>query len=906
MPCCGNNGIGKRDFLFAGSIAEELIANGASPVCNIAGLRASGCIGCGFQHGMTRCRNHLTGCEKRVANGAIGIACVAVLCASCGARIAKLSRRMFAQLGGINKLDVINARFLALIAVLLGIAECKGYVLLAIEGGNFNFCMTGLVPTIIVFKRTRIPNLCPCLAAVQGSFQRQGDCTIKQVISAKGVVKLQRRLDAGQIDRRRDQKLVLLRRVRPILIFIDDQRNLCAAHIAESTLLPCIAAGAERFHAPAARREGAVLKIVLKDHTRRVGRDLKGGRNGMRSRYISKGVGLHRADADAVHKDIFNGKADHRRNSEGLILPLRDVDSAARCDNTALTCCRGDLCLSRNIGVDTGCFELDVVNRSNAAVISGGSGVVPSKNDVAHAQLCRKRHKGTVSNDIAGERILQRILCVPNGRPRCAAVRGGFEREGEFAALHAVVRISIVEFQIGILRTGKVNARGDKTFILRCFTCGNIGVLRFIQIIIAVPTPCFAAADDTPSLRREGRILKVLFKEYLGRFGNLFELGKQIVVLVNVFQRIALGRCNLSAVHTDSHELIALVSLKGKGLVLSRADTDRAVRRDDAALCRFHLYGVTALRRSGLEANFNCVVNADRLKGIIVDCAEIRAVNDHARNLIAFIWNCGEGFGCALSDKRSALGRDRTVITRRGGYGDIVFRAILIDAHIIKGILRTAGISRVNKGKAYIIAALITVRDDNLCLRSRPVGVETGIMQVPNGLPCCAVVLGNIDMDIEMRILHAEGVARLKVKDHMRRRGLTGKVVCRRIEPFVLVVEIVGVNRRHSVFVAVPCIRSAGLRINTPALGQPRVVKVLGIQHHIVGYFDLCIVIGVALCAQIVGLGVAGVVMDNDADRLTVAGNVDILKDSGLPCLQLTDAGDGKFLIVLCIGQNNG
>ena len=145
MTRCSNDRIGKRDFLFAGFIAEDLIANGASPVCNIAVLRAGRCVCCGWHHGMTRCRDHLTGCEKCVADGAICIACVAVLRAGCSACIANLSRRMLAQRRGIYELDIINACFFTLISVLFCITEGEAYAVLAIESGNLNFRMTGLI-----------------------------------------------------------------------------------------------------------------------------------------------------------------------------------------------------------------------------------------------------------------------------------------------------------------------------------------------------------------------------------------------------------------------------------------------------------------------------------------------------------------------------------------------------------------------------------------------------------------------------------------------------------------------------------------------------------------------------------------------------------------------------------------
>lgn len=83
--------------------------------------------------------------------------------------------------------------------------------------------------------------------------------------------------------------------------------------------------------------------------------------------------------------------------------------------------------------------------------------------------------------------------------------------------------------------------------------------------------------------------------------------------MVNVFQRIALGRCDLSAVDADSNELIALVRLEIKGFALACTDADRAARRDGAAFGCFRLNGVAALCRGWSKAHFDRMIDTDRL-----------------------------------------------------------------------------------------------------------------------------------------------------------------------------------------------------------------------------------------------------------------------------------------------------
>ena len=400
-----NDGIRFRNFRCCPFVGEILLTDGAIPIGNVAGFRTIRRNSSRRGQSVTLCGNCGTDGNQGIADSTIGVAGIAFFGAGRFACIANLGCRMLAKRGGINKTNVIDACFFALIAVLLCIAESKAHTILAVESGNFDLRMAGLIHAIVVFKSACIPNCCPCFSTVHRGFNGQRNRSVIKIIAAENIIEFQSRTNVGKIDRRSNQKFILLRCVGPVFIVVDDQSNLCVIQVAKATLLPSITAGAERLHAPTAGREVGIFKIIFKEHTRRLRRNLKGSGNRVCSCYLRKGVGSDCTDTDAINQDIRNGKACHRCNGKGLILTFRNIDSAARCNDTTLTGCRGNLRLSRNIGIHAGCFKLDVINSSDAGIIARRSCIVPCERDIAHAKLRRKRNKSAVSNDIPCERI---------------------------------------------------------------------------------------------------------------------------------------------------------------------------------------------------------------------------------------------------------------------------------------------------------------------------------------------------------------------------------------------------------------------------------------------------------------------------------------------------------------------
>ena len=63
-------------------------------------------------------------------------------------------------------------------------------------------------------------------------------------------------------------------------------------------------------------------------------------------------------------------------------------------------------------------------------------------------------------------------------------------------------------------------------------------------------------------------------------------------------------------------------------------------------------------------------------------------------------------------------------------------------------------------------------------------------------------------------------VARVEGKHHVRGRGLTGEVIGRRIQPFILV-DLVALDAREPILVADPALDGLALGLRRPAVGQP-------------------------------------------------------------------------------------
>ena len=211
--------------------------------------------------------------------------------------------------------------------------------------------------------------------------------------------------------------------------------------------------------------------------------------------------------------------------------------------------------------------------------------------------------------------------------------------------------------------------------------------------------------------------------------------------MVDSFKGIAICYGNLSTIDANGNKLIARIRSEREGLALPCANTDRSARCDRSSLGGFRLNGIVTLCRGSLKGHINRMVNADCLKGVVADGAKVFAINDHTCDLIALIRNCSKGLGGTLADEDSSGRRNRAVLACRRSHCNIILCTVFIDAHIVKGKLRTAGIAGIDKGKTDIVTALIMIGNNDLGLRSRPVGIEAGIAQIPDRFPCCAIVL---------------------------------------------------------------------------------------------------------------------------------------------------------------------
>ena len=694
-------------------------------------------------------------------------------------------------------------------------------------------------------------------------------------------------------------------RVRPILIVVGNNGGVGLVEVRQRALFPSHAAVGLGGDRPAAAREALVLEVLLEDHAGLAARDLEARLDRVRAGDVLKRIARHGADGRAVDQHGGNGVARHRSDREGLALAFLDIGAADRVDAAALTRSRGDLGVALDVGLDACGLHLDIVDRGDAGIIlSGRSGVVPAQQEVIHAKLGRKLHKGAVGNDIAGHGFAQRVLCIPDGRPCAAAVGGGLDREGEFAALHAVVRIGVVEFKVCLLRAAQIDRRGDQALVLLGLACADVGRLGLVEVIVAIASPRFAAAGALPALGRELFGLEVLLKEHFGRLGDQLEARLDIIVLIDVFERVGRFLADAAAVDAIGQEVEAALRRGREAHAAVGRDGLHAARRDAAALRGDGVDRVGRFALSGLEGRADRMVDADHFKGIVADRAEIDAVDHQRSDLVAGIRRDREGLGGALAHERSAGRRDRAVLGGRGLHGDIILCAILIDLHAAEAVGRATLMRGIDEGKADVVLALIGIGDHDLGLRIRPVGIEAGIMQIPDRLPVRAVVGRDIDRHIEVRILHAEGVARVEGEHHVRGRGLTGEVIGRRIQPFILV-DLVALDAREPILVADPALDGLALGLRRPAVGQPLILEVLGIEHHVVGHDHIGVIVEVALGLEIELLGVAGVVMHGQADRLAKAGDVDVLEDGRLARLGLADADGIIDLVVFRVCEHD-
>ena len=874
-----------------------------------AGLRAGRRNGGILDNIVAQSGDHGTGLEQCAAGLAVGVAGVAVDGAGGCLFVAKHGLGMGAIRVRVLERDVIDRNRVALPAALLRVVECNAGAVLAVQRGQLQLDM-GLeidAPIQRGHLRLGVPERRPCFAAVVGNLYRQVHGFLgQQLIVACCNVKFQRCALAAEVYGRRDQPSILRGCVGPALIIVFDQRDLRVIQGLKGRLVPLLAAGSALvFDRPAAGREVGVLEVIVEVNAGLAAGNLEAGLDGVCAGDVLKGVARDRTDGGAVDQHVADLVAELCGDGEGLALALLDVGPSRGSDRAALTRGRGDLGIALDVGLDACGLHLDIVDRGDAGIVfTGRSRIMPAQEEISDAQLFRNRYKGTIRIYVADQRIAEGIFGIPDCLPRVAAVCRCFKREGELMSLHAVVRICIVELKIRIRRPQQIDRRSDQAFVLLVFAGADISSLRLIEVVIAVASPRLCAAVDLPALRRELLAFKILLKEDFRCLGDQLKAGFNVVVLIDIFQRVGRGFGYAAAVDAIGGEAVAAVGRRRQGEAAAVSYSLYAVRRNAAALGRLNIDRVAGAGGGFAEGHIDAVVNADHLEGVVIDCTEVLAVHDKGGDFIALVRDRGKGLGRALADKNSAGGGQRAVFARSGIDGDVVLRAVLIDFHIAEAVLRAALIGGVDESEADIILALIGIGDNDLGLRVCPVGVEAGIMQIPDGLPVFAVICGDVDVDIEVRVLDAEGVAGVKGEDHVRRRILTGEVVRRRVEPFVLI-DLVAVNACEPILVAMPALDGVALGFDRPAVGQPLALEILGVEDHIVGDLNVGIVVGVVLRSEVELTGVAGVVVNGQADGLAVAGDVDVLEDGGSARGVLADADGLIDLAVLRVGQYN-
>ncbi len=857
---------------------------------------------------MTLGLDHGADLEQRVAVLAVGVAGVAVDGAGRFLRVAQLGLGVVAIRVRILQRDVIDRSLVALGVLGAAVVEGEADVLLAIEHGNGDLGGAGLVQQAVDRQLGGIPDRVPAFAVIRGGLDSQVDLAGLERVAAQRVVKGQDGALAAQVDGRADEVFALAVGIRPILVVVGDHGDGGGVQCGQRALFPRHGAGRLGGNAPATGREVGVFKVVCEVNAGNTAGDLEARLNGVRALGVFEGVARDRTDGGAVDQHVADLIAEQRGDSIGLALTFLDVGTAGRGDRAALTRRGGDLGIALDVGLNAGGLELHVVDRRDTGgILTGGLDIVPADQHIAGAQRRGDGDKRAVCRDIGGGGVADGVLRVPQGRPRAAAVGRDLDGEGHLAALDRVVREGIVKFEVRVGRAHEVDGRRDQALVLiAAFIIGDVSGLGLVEIVVAVALPrCGGGVADLPALGRELLGLEVLLKEHLGRFGDELKARLNIVVLVDVFHRVGRGLGDAAAVDTVGGEAVAAVRRCRQGEAAAVWHALRAARRNAAALGGSNIDRMCGAAGCFAEGHINRMLHADHFEGVVADGTEILAVHHKGGNLVALVRDRGKGLGRALADQNSAGGGQRAVRARGGVDGNVVLGAVLIDLHIAEAVGRAALGGGVDKGEADIRLALIGIGDDDLGLRVRPVGVKAGVMQVPDGFPVRAVIRRDVDVNIEVRVLDAEGVAGVEGEDHVRGRALAGQIIGRRVEPLVLI-DLVAVDACEHILVAHPALDGVTLGLDRPAVGQPLALEVLGIEHHIVGDLNIGVVVGVVLGAEIKLTGVARVVVNGQTNRLAVAGDVDVLQDGGRARRVLADTDGLVDLAVLRVGQDDG
>ena len=588
-------------LILALRICKELLADGALPCFLFARFGAG--RGCSLKliEVVTRCRNDqciggrlvlaLGIQEQLAAHFAAPISLLARLRAGCrffGVRDKRMA--VGAGIGGtVGQLDVIDGVPAIVVRVVRSSLLCEVEGKLRACGQIFlrdsDLSRSLQRPAAGVRKLSRIPDDIPGLAAIGRSLDRKLIDALEQRGTMEQVVKAQRRTLAGQIDRRRDEVLILrlIAAGACRLHFVDapaiagiiieiiqiDACLTCGVQVAVRADIPCAGGvGVRGLDRPAVTREIVLLEVVIKlDRA-----EFEAGGNGMSRRDIFEGVGLYHADALTIHEDICDLVAACGFNLKGLGRALLDGDFAVRGDCAALARLSGDGVLRGDRTVLHG-LELDIIDGKLADIVVLVH-IMERKLCSAHGVIGGNFDLGAAGDDTAALALVA-ILEVPDCFPRLAAVNGSLDGRRIGLVLCAIDAVGIFKAQNRITRAGQIDRRGDQQLVLldAIPVIGDISVhgVTPCRAVVAILLPCevtFVCAVrclDLPAVEREDVArdgLEVVLEVDRRHIRDGLELCAHAVALIHGQVKRVSGNIHGAAVELDALELIAAIRRK--------------------------------------------------------------------------------------------------------------------------------------------------------------------------------------------------------------------------------------------------------------------------------------------------------------------------------------------------------
>ena len=478
---------------------------------------------------------------------------------------------------------------------------------------------------------------------------------------------------------------------------------------------------------------------------------------------------------------------------------------------------------------------------STAAGI-GGLIEPEGKLHVSRTKFLRNRQLAGAGLGIAGL-VLQVLLGIPEGSPGAAAVGAGLYRQADGAIEQGIAAKGIVKPQSRRLAR-QIDCRGNQVFIL--LRAGTQG----------------AEAGLAPVL------VLILVKVHPGHLS-----GVQVCLLAGVPGEAGVGGLQAPAVAGEA------VPFK--------------------VILKEHLLSPGVLRRKG---SGDGVIHAYPLEGIIRNGAHVYTVHGDGGNPVALVRGYGNGLAVALFHQHPALRRNRTVLTGAGRNGCVVLHQVGINDHIVNGN-HGAVLALVDKGELDMGAVLELLRDRHLGLGIGPVGKDANVPQVPQLLPGLAAVHRGHDQKVAALVMRGKSIDCIEIKNEMGLSLLPADVQYGGDEPLILFKIFIVAAGGHVFLIPVPGLYRLPPGLNSPAIRQPGAVKVL-LPQDIRGH-HLGVVVAVACGLQGVGFGVAGIVMDHQADALTHAGDIQILQNRRRAGRRFRHANHIKFLAVLGIRQDH-